>query len=353
MMNDLEDATVAEERIPNPVVFVSGDEVSTYFVAFFPRMSSEPTLVKLLNVDKFHAFPNFQHRLTRRYKRKIACELAKFRRLEHRSIVRTLEIIDAVPPGTIVTSVYQYGSLLDWILSKTTLYLGTLCHSLHQICSGLEYLHKEGHAHGHLRPSSILFKTGAPESAAITMNTSVKAEMRKLCYPVPIELEYCPPELIGSVMQVKYHPTLTRTSLRSNAELDEVDRILSARKESDMWCLGIIACIILTGSYPWQNATSSSNTADGVKKHYHPMLETFSPNLQDFLVRLLWPRPAGRATAAEGAAGYWYHDAQTLSDARNLMYILDYGYLRAEMEFNCFAQKTVDMLRGVNAEDCG
>src|SRR5690606_4591574 len=102
-----------------------------------------------------------------------------------------------------------------------------------QICEGLAQLHGAGWVHGDLKPANVLLMAdGSVRLAAF--NTAAELDGTHAYTPAFATPDYTPPELLWS-------------------RIDERGRRI--RPSADIWAFGVIAHLVLTGSFPLPGAT--------------------------------------------------------------------------------------------------
>ncbi|MFE6482879.1 serine/threonine protein kinase [Streptomyces sp. NPDC057757] len=105
---------------------------------------------------------------------------------------------------------------------------------LGQICEGLVQLHQAGWVHGDLKPANVLLmKDGSARLA--DFNMAAEMEGTHAYTPAFSTPDYTPPELLW-------------------AEIGERGRRI--RPSADIWAFGVLAHLVLTGSYPLPGGTS-------------------------------------------------------------------------------------------------
>ncbi|MGC9535340.1 protein kinase domain-containing protein [Streptomyces sp. UG1] len=107
---------------------------------------------------------------------------------------------------------------------------------LAQICEGLAQLHHAGWVHGDLKPANVLLmKDGSARLA--DFNMAAELEGTHAYTPAFSTPDYTPPELLWS-------------------EIGERGRRI--RPSADVWAFGVLAHLLLTGSFPLPGATPSA-----------------------------------------------------------------------------------------------
>ncbi|MEU2384256.1 protein kinase [Streptomyces sp. NPDC012461] len=102
-----------------------------------------------------------------------------------------------------------------------------------QICEGLAQLHGAGWVHGDLKPANVLLMADGSVRLA-DFNTAAELDGTHAYTPAFATPDYTPPELLWS-------------------RIDERGRRI--RPSADIWAFGVIAHLVLTGSFPLPGAT--------------------------------------------------------------------------------------------------
>ncbi|MGA5358887.1 protein kinase domain-containing protein [Streptomyces purpurascens] len=109
---------------------------------------------------------------------------------------------------------------------------------LAQICEGLHQLHHAGWVHGDLKPANVLLlKDGSVRLA--DFNMAAELEGTHAYSPAFATPDYTPPELLWP-------------------EIDE--RGTRIRTSADVWAFGVLAHVVLTGSFPLPGGSTEART---------------------------------------------------------------------------------------------
>ncbi|GHH13174.1 protein kinase domain-containing protein [Streptomyces lanatus] len=107
---------------------------------------------------------------------------------------------------------------------------------LAQICEGLAQLHHSGWVHGDLKPANVLLMADGSARLA-DFNMAAELEGTHAYTPAFSTPDYTPPELLWS-------------------EIGERGRRI--RPSADVWAFGVLAHLLLSGSFPLPGATSTA-----------------------------------------------------------------------------------------------
>ena len=114
---------------------------------------------------------------------------------------------------------------------------------MREIASALAFLHGTGCVHGDLKPENLMLSTRHTSDAVVKLIDFGCAQLvgRDDIPPSDVKTEaYCPPEVLKE--EVQRHKNPSNTSCSSSKSLDPA---------MDMWALGIILYIMLTGFHPF------------------------------------------------------------------------------------------------------
>ncbi len=197
------------------------------------------------------------------------CELAKrevelLERLHAPRLIRMYETLTVDDPdhpeldgATVLVLERAEGSLDALLEHDPTPESGPVL--LAQICEGLHQLHHAGWVHGDLKPANVLLMTDGSVRLA-DFNLAAELEGTHAYAPVFATPDYTPPELLW-------------------AEIDE--RGTRIRPSADVWSFGVLAHVVLTGSYPLPGSSTEART-DAAMRYARGAEELrLSPDLPD------------------------------------------------------------------------
>ncbi|XP_040981638.1 death-associated protein kinase 2-like isoform X2 [Aquila chrysaetos chrysaetos] len=211
-------------------------------------------------------------------------EVAILRQLDHPNIMRLHDLFVSKAEMVLVLELIGGGELFDFIAEKEMLSEEEAIEFLGQILRGVEYLHAHHIAHFDLKPENIMLQekhVPKPWVKIIDFGLAQHLEdgvtFKSLC-GTP---QYIAPEVIN------YEPLSSAT---------------------DMWSIGVITYILLSGLSPFQGETDAetlSNVVAGTYEFEERCFSQTSEMAKDFIQQLLVKEPGHRMTAAECLVHPW------------------------------------------------
>ncbi|MZE72321.1 protein kinase, partial [Streptomyces sp. SID5789] len=168
-------------------------------------------------------------------------EIALLRRLRQPRLIRMYETLTVDDPGqprldgaTVLVLERAEGSLSALIAASPRPPDGPAL--LAQVCEGLAQLHRAGWVHGDLKPANVLLMADGSVRLA-DFNMAAELEGTHAYTPAFSTPDYTPPELLWS-------------------EIGERGRRI--RPSADVWAFGVLAHLVLTGSFPLPGGTPTA-----------------------------------------------------------------------------------------------
>ncbi|XP_066424017.1 death-associated protein kinase 2-like isoform X1 [Molothrus aeneus] len=211
-------------------------------------------------------------------------EVSILRQLQHPNILRLRELFASTAEVVLVLELIRGGELFDFIAEKEMLSEEEAVEFLGQILSGVQYLHARLIAHFDLKPENIMLQDkDVPKPWIKIIDFGLAQQLqdgityRSLC-GTP---QYIAPEVIN------YEPLSPAT---------------------DMWSIGVITYILLSGLSPFQGETDAetlSNVVAGAYEFEERCFSQTSELAKDFIRQLLLKEPQRRMSAAECLVHPW------------------------------------------------
>ncbi|MFJ4278020.1 protein kinase [Streptomyces massasporeus] len=168
-------------------------------------------------------------------------EVELYRRLRHPQLVRMYQTLTVDDPGrpdldgaTVLVLEKAEGSLSALLAATPRPAAGPAL--LAQIAEGLAQLHGAGWVHGDLKPANVLLMEDGSVRLA-DFNMAAELEGTHAYTPAFSTPDYTPPELLWT-------------------EIGERGRRI--RPSADIWAFGVLAHLVLSGSFPLPGATSTA-----------------------------------------------------------------------------------------------
>ncbi|KAF1435198.1 Death-associated protein kinase 2, partial [Spheniscus demersus] len=197
-------------------------------------------------------------------------EVAILRQLDHPNIMRLHDLFASRAEMVLILELIGGGELFDFIAEKEMLSEEEAIEFLGQILRGVEYLHARRVAHFDLKPENIMLQekdVPKPQIKIIDFGLAQRLEdgitFKSLC-GTP---QYIAPEVIN------YEPLSLAT---------------------DMWSIGVITYILLSGLSPFQGETDAetlSNVVAGAYEFEERCFSQTSEMAKDFIQQLLVKEP--------------------------------------------------------------
>jgi serine/threonine protein kinase len=193
---------------------VIGEGGTSIVAEAFDRETGQSYAVKIIGKGE---------KMTKNVSAAVEREIRVLKRLNHPNIVKLIEVVREEKNIFVVLENCEGGSLLNHILSGAKMGLAEVVRVFRQIASAVGYLHSEGIAHGDLKPDNIV----------LTKSGEVKL----------IDFGYCKEDVMSGDGDksgtIKYAPP------------EFFRRGLYNPRKADMWSLGIVLFVMVTGSFPY------------------------------------------------------------------------------------------------------
>ncbi|KAL1963123.1 hypothetical protein VTN77DRAFT_8666 [Rasamsonia byssochlamydoides] len=211
-------------------------------------------------------------------------ELEMLQKLDHPNIVHFIDWFESRDKYYIVTQLATGGELFDRICEYGKFTEKDASQTIRQILGAVNYLHERNIVHRDLKPENLLYLTSAPDSPLVLADFGI-AKMLESPSDVLTSMAgsfgYAAPE----VMLKKGHG-----------------------KAVDMWSMGVITYTLLCGYSPFR----SENLPDLIEEcrqgrivFHERYWRDVSKDAKDFILTLLQPDPAKRATSEEALKHPW------------------------------------------------
>nr|AAN71903.1 calcium/calmodulin protein kinase 1 [Nicotiana tabacum]AAS67891.1 calcium/calmodulin protein kinase [Nicotiana tabacum] len=227
----------------------------------------------------------------------------------HQNLVRFYDAYEDVNNVYIVMELCEGGVLLDRILSRGGKYTEEDAKSIVviQILNVVAFCHLQGVVHRDLKPENFLFTRKEEDAPQKVIDFGLSDFIR-------------PDQRLNDIVGSAYY-----------VAPEVLHKSYSVPIEADMWSIGVIAYILLSGSRPfWARTESGIFRADNNllnNKEDHPKWwPSVSAEARDFVKRLNKDHPRKRMTASQALSHPWL---RTSNDAKVPLDILIFKLMRA------------------------
>ncbi|XP_069584260.1 death-associated protein kinase 2-like isoform X1 [Ranitomeya imitator] len=211
-------------------------------------------------------------------------EVFILQQLEHPSIMRLHDVFASKAEMVLILELIRGGELFDFIAEKEALSEADAIVFLEQILKGVAYMHSRSIAHFDLKPENIMLlekEVPHPKIKIIDFGLAQKIEEGAVFKSLCGTPQYIAPEVIN------YEPLGPPT---------------------DMWSIGVITYILLSGLSPFQGETDSETLTNVVSGNYEfddRYFRDTSDMAKEFIQQLLIKEPRDRMTAGECLVHPW------------------------------------------------
>ncbi|XP_069778118.1 serine/threonine-protein kinase H1-like isoform X1 [Narcine bancroftii] len=286
-------------------------KVAKYRARFDPKVTARYDIKALIGRGSFSRVMRVEHRATKQpfaikmietkaKEGKEVCEseLNVLRRVSHRNIIQLIEVFETQDRIYLVMELATGGELFDRVIAKGSFTERDATRVLQMVLDGIKYLHTLGITHRDLKPENLLYYHPGSDSKILVTdfglaNSGNKGgdwSMRTTC-GTP---EYIAPEIL---LRKPY----------SNAV--------------DMWALGVISYILLSGTMPFEDENRTRLYRMILECKYSYVGEPW-PNVsnlaKDFIDRLITIEPSERMAAAQALKHPWVVTMAASSSMKNL-----------------------------------
>ncbi|CAD5121391.1 DgyrCDS9913 [Dimorphilus gyrociliatus] len=205
----------------------------------------------------------------------LTTELEVMTYLDHHNIAQLQDGYDDKKRLVIVTEILTGGELLPKIVKDDSFTESEAAHYLKQLLLAVEHIHSKNIVHLDLKPENLLLTNSSSEEIKLIDFGFA----RKLNPRLPLHAKYCTPEFAAP----------------------EVADNQPISTSADMWNVGIIAYILLSGSSPFANESDRDALLNVAKAdwNFNDSFSTVSGEAKDFISRLLVKDPRKRITASQ------------------------------------------------------
>lgn len=300
--------------------------------------------VSIKKTDYSHLGNCFSHItcLQRRVTTKLRKQTSCIRSLSHPAVMKMFDFVSEPQRIVVITEMCLFGDLFNWMLQQHVVRFRDVLVILHGLFQAFHFMHDKGYSHGYLKPTNVLFQTISPHSLVVLPDLSVKKEVAFLLREPLSTCQSCTaPEALKKLLD-----DLEQDTASESAKNDEF--AYSGTKEMDIWSIGVITLIALTGinffQYDSIEDMKEPLEARLEKAFSHPIIKMCSKQLITNLKLVLNIDPESRITAAAGANINWVDEAKVSDDERNLLYMMEHDLLNTCKYFRMYGQNVLQDL---------
>ncbi|KAI9516550.1 hypothetical protein NQZ68_013606 [Dissostichus eleginoides] len=230
------------------------DRVAKYKDKFDPRVKARYDIKALIGRGSFSRVVRVEHRATRQPfaikmmevegpegREVCASELVVLQRVSHSHVIQLIEVFQFPQRVYMVLELATGGELLDRVVSRGHFTERDATQALRMVLAGVAYLHNLGITHRDLKPENLLYYHPGADSRLLVTDFGLATFGGA-----------------GSEVSSGDHSGAETWSLRTTCGTPEymAPEVLLSRPYScavDMWALGVIAYIVLSGSMPFED----------------------------------------------------------------------------------------------------
>ncbi|XP_034561740.1 serine/threonine-protein kinase H1-like [Notolabrus celidotus] len=298
------------------------DRVAKYKDTFDPRVTARYNIKALIGRGSFSRVVRVEHRATRQPfaikmmevelpegREVCASELAVLQRVSHLNVIQLIEVFQSPQRVYMVLELATGGELLERVVSRGHFTERDATQALQMVLAGVGYLHNLGITHRDLKPENLLYyHPGADSRLLVTdfgLATSGGTDKG----------------FLGGDTETDNTWSLRTTCGTPEYMAPEVLLRKPYTCAVDLWALGVITYIMLSGSMPFEddNRTRLYRSIVRGKYSFHGDPWPSVSNLaKDFIQRLLQVDSATRLTADQAINHTWVANMAASSSMRNL-----------------------------------
>uniref|UniRef100_A0A8C6TDS2 Protein serine kinase H1 n=1 Tax=Neogobius melanostomus TaxID=47308 RepID=A0A8C6TDS2_9GOBI len=314
-------ASAQAPKEPNELSDPQRKKVAKYRAKFDPRVTAKYDIKALIGRGSFSRVVRVEHKSTRQpYAIKIietryregreVCEseLCVLRRVRHTNIIQLMEVFETAERVYMVMELATGGELFDRIIARGSFTERDATRVLQMVLDGVKYLHTLGITHRDLKPENLLYYHPGADSKIIITDFGL-ASSRKKGDECLMKTTCGTPEYIAPEILVRKPYT--------NAV--------------DMWALGVISYILLSGTMPFEDDNRMRLYRQILKGKYSFTGEPWpsvSNLAKDFVERILTVDPAQRLSAGQALKHPWIVSMAASSSMKNLQRCISQNLLK-------------------------
>ncbi|KAM8947189.1 serine/threonine-protein kinase H1 [Pelodytes ibericus] len=287
------------------------NKVAKYRAKFDPRVTAKYDIKALIGRGSFSRVVRVEHKASKqpyaikmietkyREGREVCeSELSVLRRVRHTNIIQLIEVFETQERVYMVMELATGGELFDRIIAKGSFTERDATRVLQMVLEGVKYLHTLGITHRDLKPENLLYYHPGTDSKIMITDFGL-ASARKKGDDCLMKTTCGTPEYIAPEILVRKPYT----------------------NSVDMWALGVISYILLSGTMPFEDDNRTRLYRQILKGKYSYGGEPWpsvSNLAKDFIDCLLIVEPGERMTATQALKHPWVVSMAASSSMKNL-----------------------------------
>lgn len=208
--------------------------------------------------------------------------------LRHPHVIRIHDWFQSKEHYYIVMELAEGGELFDYAISQGQFSDRHACSMMRDVIDAVAYIHSQGIVHRDLKPENLFVRGKPPYESPYDL---VVADFGVAVYTERPD---------GSTI------TLTGICGSPGYTAPEVYRRQPYGKAVDMWAVGVITFILLSGRFPFAHLSGAEFLADCEEEIRFPKRFGISPLAQNFILGCLQIDPCKRWTAEEALEHPWF-----------------------------------------------
>ncbi|KAJ0059978.1 hypothetical protein NL108_017226 [Boleophthalmus pectinirostris] len=315
-----------KERRPSKNTRDTGHRVKTktYKDKFDPRVTARYDIKALIGRGRFSRVVRVEHRATRRPfaikmmevefpegREVCVTELTVLKRVSHPNIVRMVEVFQFPHRVYTVLELATGGELLDRVVSRGHFTERDATRAIKMVLAAVSYLHSIGITHRDLKPENLLYYHPGSNSRLLVTDFGLASFSDKTS------------EHLGSSDSSSVGTSWSWRSTCGTPEYKapEVVQRKPHCSAVDLWAMGVIAFIVLSGSMPFEDESRTGLYRAIIRGKYSYSGDPWpcvSNQAKDFISGLLRVDPGARLTAEQALKHPWVASEAPASSCTNL-----------------------------------
>jgi serine/threonine protein kinase len=223
--------------------------------------------------------------------------------VQHDNVVKLIDFVADEQQIVIVWELIQGIDLLDLLNEKGgRLEEVQAAHYFSQLLRGVDFIHNHGLCHRDLKPENCMVERGTDKVKIIDFGLS-KHQQSAVTLGVGTP-DYMAPELLGSATG--------GFSALQERKVGQYDA-----KACDIWAMGVLLYLLVTGQYPFEDPKQPQNVVATLQNisqgKIRPLPRRISTECADLIAAMLTKNPAERITLQNIALHPWMKKASGIS----------------------------------------